>query len=180
MFSFYSKFQVLKRDILDRLCLKGGIEMERKEIVVGSNDSGQRLDKFLFKTFPELPHSLLYKALRKKDVRYCGRKATGDVIVEEGNPVALYLPNDVLKKRIVDVSSFSNKPIKVIFEDSQILIVDKPAGLLCHSDRTNEKDTLIARVYYYLYKEGSYNQLKNRALHLLCATELIKELQVLF
>ena len=53
--------------------------MERKEIVVGPNDSGQRLDKFLFKTFPELPHSLLYKALRKKDVRYCGRKATGDV-----------------------------------------------------------------------------------------------------
>ena len=79
------------------------------------------------------------------------------LIVEEGNPIVLYLPNDVLRRPIVDVRSFSNKPIKVIYEDSQILIVDKPAGLLCHSDRTNKKDTLITRVYYHLYNQGAYN-----------------------
>lgn len=134
-----------------------------KKFIIKSNDSGQRLDKFLQKAIPDLPKSMLYKALRTKKIKLNGKRADGSVMLSEGDEISCYLKDEFFG----DMSSKDNKDheytfmkasgdISVIYEDENILIVYKPAGLVVHDDDKKTEDTLIARVLGYLYKSGSY------------------------
>ena len=56
-----------------------------KTIVIGANDAGQRLDKFLTKAFPNLPQAMLYKSIRKKDIKRNGKRCEISARLEEGD-----------------------------------------------------------------------------------------------
>lgn len=129
------------------------------EFTVKPNDAGRRLDTFLFRLLPECPHSLIYKAFRKKDVKLNGKKADISSVIKDGDTVKIYLPADIKPTAMVKRPDFlkASKKLDIVYEDDNILITDKPAGLLCHSDKNNFSDTLIDRVKRYLYENGQYD-----------------------
>ncbi len=129
------------------------------EFTVKQNDAGRRIDTFLFRLLPECPRSLIYKAFRKKDVRLNGKKADISSPISVGDTVTIYLPADIKPTPVSKKPVFlkASKKLVIVYEDDNILIADKPAGLLCHSDKNNFSDTLIDRVKRYLYENGQYD-----------------------
>lgn len=129
------------------------------EVIVGKNDAGQRADRFLSKAYPNLKSSLVNKLMRKKRIKLNGAKTEPNVILKEGDVFRFYLSEELLsKKPIARENDFREiKPeVCVIYEDENILLADKPAGLVVHEDNDNTADTLINRILSYLYQKGEY------------------------
>jgi 23S rRNA pseudouridine955/2504/2580 synthase len=129
-----------------------------REIIIARNDAGQRLDKFLTKAMPLLPQSMLYKGLRKNCVRINGRHAKdGAARLNEGDVLALYFKDEFFEK--IDENEMylhASPDISVVYEDENILLADKPQGMVVHEDDSGASDTLIARIQSYLYKKGEW------------------------
>ncbi|MCL2634046.1 MAG: RluA family pseudouridine synthase [Oscillospiraceae bacterium] len=119
-----------------------------KEIIIGKNDSGQRLDRFLTKAFP-LTIGVIMKAVRCKNIKVNGKRTEAAYKLQEGDILKIYIP----------VTPNANRPhenistdLNIIYEDDNILLVDKPVGLLCHDG----EDSLIDRIKAYLGYNDSY------------------------
>lgn len=129
------------------------------EITIQKNDAGQRADRFLSKAYPNLKSSLVCKLMRKKRIKLNGAKAEPSVILKEGDVLRFYLSEELLAKEPVkresDFRDISSE-ISVIYEDENILLIDKPMGLVVHEDNDNTSDTLINRVLSYLYQKGEF------------------------
>lgn len=132
--------------------------MPRVEVTIGKNDGGQRLDKFLTKTYPNLPQSMLYKAVRKKDVKVNGKRCESSQRLQEGDVVSLFLKDDFLQKeeRPEDFLK-APKKLSILYEDGNVMLLDKKPGLIVHPDENYHFDSLIARVQHYLYGKGEYD-----------------------
>ncbi len=130
------------------------------EITIRKNDAGQRADRFLSKAYPNLKSSLVCKLMRKKRIKLNGAKAEPNVILKEGDVFRFYLSDELLTKEPLkskaDFRGISAE-INVIYEDENILLIDKPAGLVVHEDNDNSSDTLINRVLSYLYNKGEFD-----------------------
>ncbi|HBG55579.1 MAG TPA: RluA family pseudouridine synthase [Ruminococcaceae bacterium] len=128
-----------------------------KTVTVGPNDAGQRLDKFLTKSFPNLPQSMMYKSIRKKDIKRNGRRCAISERLQEGDVLTLYLKDEFFQTE-PEQFDFLKAPdrLNILYEDANILILDKQPGLLVHPDKTYHFDSLIARVQHYLYSRGEY------------------------
>lgn len=129
-----------------------------KQITVKPNDAGQRLDKFLTKTFRLLPASLMYKAIRKKDIKRNGKRIAAEDKLEAGDVLSIYLPDDVLVQS-APVYEFmhASKTLSIVYEDENMMLLNKPVGLIVHPDDSEFTDTLIFRVQRYLYEKGEYD-----------------------
>ena len=129
-----------------------------KSITVNRNDAGQRLDKLLTKTFRDLPASLMYKGIRTKNIKLNGKRCEISTRVQEGDVITLYLKDDVLTQgpSVPDFMT-AGKELHVLYEDENILLANKPAGLLVHPDENEYRDTLIMRIQRYLFEKGEYN-----------------------
>ncbi len=129
-----------------------------KQIVVKKNDAGQRLDKFITKTFGNMPKSLMYKAIRTKNIKINGKRTDISYKLCEGDVIAIYLKDDVLTPA-KSKFEFSSAPAKVniVYEDDNIMLIDKPEDLAVHPDKGEYHDTLIWRVQQYLYQKGEYD-----------------------
>ena len=129
-----------------------------EKLTVGTNDAGQRLDKFLTKAFRNLPKSMMYKFIRTKKIKVNRKRAEIGQMLVEGDTVELFLPPEFLEKEQSD-SLFKNiKPaFDVVYEDENLLICDKPVGMLSHGDKEGEKNTLIEHVKAYLWQKGEYS-----------------------
>lgn len=125
---------------------------------VTSNDAGQRLDKFITKVCPRLPKSLLYKAIRTKNIKLNGSRAGISDKLCEGDEVKAFLPDEFFEP-VKPKYDFLNSAAKltVIYEDENILLADKPQGLLSHPADGEYGDTLIGRIQRYLYEKGEYD-----------------------
>ena len=128
-----------------------------KEIVITKDKSNQRADKFVRRFLNDAPLSFIYKIFRKKDVKVNNHRIKENYILQE---------NDVLKIFVTDtqLSEFNNpkkiEDIKlnfgIVYEDENILIANKPKGLLIHGDESEKRTTLSNMVLSYLYKKGEY------------------------
>lgn len=130
------------------------------EITIQKNDAGQRADRFLSKAYPNLKSPLVCKLMRKKRIKLNGARVEPNVILKEGDVFRFYLSEELLAKEpIKRESDFRNisAEINVIYEDENILLIDKPAGLVVHEDNDNSVDTLINRVLSYLYNKGEFD-----------------------
>lgn len=129
-----------------------------KKVIIKENDSSQRLDKFLLKAFPHLPKSLMYKAIRKKDIKLNGKRCEISTMLDTGDELLIYLNDDVLAKKETSFEFLNSKgDINVVYEDDNLLIIDKAPGILVHDDKDNHGNTLIDMIKHYLYKKGEYN-----------------------
>lgn len=128
-----------------------------QEVIIKKNDSNQRIDKFLTKAYKNLPNSLIYKYIRKKRIKINSKRCEISTRLQEGDIVSLYINDDLLSKDIGE-SSFLKAPTKlnIIYEDSNIILVDKKPGLVVHSEENEEIDTLINRIKHYLYDKKEY------------------------
>lgn len=128
-----------------------------KEIMIGVNDAGQRLDKFLTKSYNNLPQSMMYKSIRKKDIKLNGKRCEISTRLNEGDVLTMYLKDEFFQQeqKEYDFLKAPNK-ITVIFEDENIMILDKKPGLIVHPDENYHFDSLIARIQHYLYDKGEY------------------------
>ena len=133
-----------------------------KEIKINSNDANQRLDKFLMKTFPKLGKSMMYKAIRNKKIKVNRKRCTFDQKIQENDSILLFLPPDVLEEKQVDTQYISSQ-LDVIYEDENILIVNKPCGLLSQSDQSKTQDCLVNRVQAYLMEKNEYDPNKEHS-----------------
>ncbi|MBR7073055.1 MAG: RluA family pseudouridine synthase, partial [Eubacterium sp.] len=106
-----------------------------KKITVTANDSGQRLDRFLQKTFESLPQSMMHKQIRKKNIKLNRKRCAPEQIINEGDVIELYLNDDLLipKKKHFDFLG-APKLDGIVYEDENIIIIDKKQGVLCHPD----------------------------------------------
>jgi 23S rRNA pseudouridine955/2504/2580 synthase len=126
-----------------------------KEIIIGENDAGQRLDKFLTKSFPSLPPGMLYKAIRKKDIKINGKRTFGDAMLHLHDNIKIYIKDEFLVKK--SAVNYERSDIDIIYEDDNIILINKPCGLVVHEDDAGSTDTLIGRLLGYLIKKGEYN-----------------------
>ncbi len=127
-------------------------------LTIQKNDAGQRLDKFLTKTYRNLPQSLLYKAIRKKDIRRNGKRCDRADRLEEGDVLSLFLPEDTLEIAPPTYEFMhASKQLDIVYEDDHVMLLNKKAGLLVHPDDREFADTLIFRVQRYLYEKGAYD-----------------------
>ena len=129
-----------------------------KTITIEKNDAGQRLDKFLTKTFRQLPVSIMYKHIRKKDIKINGKRCEISTRLQEGDVVSLYVKDEFLTPT-APVYDFlaASRQLDIVYEDDHLLLLNKKAGLLVHPDENEYRDTLLFRIQRYLYEKGSYD-----------------------
>ena len=128
-----------------------------KEFIINQNDAGQRVDKFLSKSVPLLPKNLMYKYIRLKRIKVNKKRCEISTRLCNGDIMQLYIndeffdnnnPNDFLKAPI---------SLNIVYEDNNIMLLDKPCGLVVHEDESGSADTLINRVLHYLYEKKEYD-----------------------
>ena len=126
-----------------------------KEFIINKNDSGQRLDKFISKVCPSLPQSLLYKYIRLKRIKVNSKKSELSYRLHEGDIVSLYINDEFFGEAKTDFLSLKGG-LNIIYEDENLLLADKPSGLVVHEDDRGSTDTLIGRILKYLYEKNEY------------------------
>ena len=127
------------------------------KIVITKNQANQRLDRFLKKYFNNASLSLVYKLIRK-DVKLNGKRAKENQVLAEGDELTLYISDETAanfqrQKKHVKVK----KQFKIAYEDENILVAEKPFGLLTHGDRTEKRNHLANQVIDYLIETGEYD-----------------------
>ena len=127
------------------------------ELIIKKNDAGQRLDKFITKTL-DLPMSLLYKSIRLKKIKVNRKRAEVGTILNEGDTIQCFLADSFFEKEQEGDSLLRIAPkISVVYEDENILLVDKRPGVSVHEDEHGKNNTLITHIIAYLYQKGEYN-----------------------
>jgi len=125
-------------------------------IAVSELHVGRRLDKFLFAYLNNAPSSFVYRCLRQKKIKLSGKRAKGNEILVLGDEIKLFLsPETVNSLRTVAEPAPASELKGIIYEDENILVINKPTGLA--SQGGGSKDHLLGRAIYYLYKTGQYN-----------------------
>lgn len=129
-----------------------------KSITISRKDSGQRLDRFLSKTFDRLPKSLMFKEIRKKNIKINRKRCSAEQILGEGDVLDLYLNDDVLhvKEKHYDFLKASTD-LDIIYEDENLILLNKKVGILCHPDGKDYIDNLVARLKRYLYEKNEWS-----------------------
>ena len=99
----------------------------------------------------------LYKMLRKKRIKYNGGRAEGSELLKAGDTLQLYLAEETISSFMEEKTvAEAKRHFAIVYEDDDILVVSKPAGLLTHPEKSSDKDTLIDQILYYLYQKGQY------------------------
>ena len=129
-----------------------------KELTVRENDSGQRLDRFVGKAVPLLPESLLQKYIRLKRIKLNGKGAKRDTRLNKGDTLQLYINDEFFEKPREENSylKVGTPRLTIVYEDDNILLLDKKPGVLCHSAGVWDYNTLIANVQAYMAQKGEW------------------------
>ncbi len=123
-----------------------------KKLTINQNDAGQRADKFIQKAFPTLPKTLMYKAFRKKDIKVNGKWIKENVFLSEGDELSIYLPDDCFGEKTFKPTDDN---ISVIYEDENIIIIDKEKGVPCQAGQDG-KTPLCDMLKSYLYNRKEF------------------------
>lgn len=129
-----------------------------RTLVIKENDAGQRLDKFLSKAVKALPKSLMYKSIRTKKIKVNRKRTEIGYILKPGDTVELFLAEEFFAENAAEQSFMHLLPkLDIIYEDTNILLLEKQPGMIVHSDDEEEINTLISHVKAYLYRKGEYD-----------------------
>ncbi|QXM05622.1 RluA family pseudouridine synthase [Crassaminicella indica] len=129
-----------------------------REIHVGKNEANQRIDKFLRKYMAKASLSFIYKMIRKKNIKVNKKRTENHYILKEGDNIQLYLSEETIegfieKKEIKKIK----RTFSIVYEDKNVLLAEKPQGLLVHEDLKENENTLVNQVIKYLYDKKEYN-----------------------
>jgi len=128
-----------------------------REIVIDKNEHNQRIDRFLKKYMPKASNGFIYKMLRKKNIKLNGSKVNPETIITEGDKIQLYLSDDTINKF---KSEFKNirkfVELNIVYEDSNIVLINKPKGTLSHAVNKEYEDNVVDQLVSYLYAKKEY------------------------
>jgi len=135
-----------------------------KEYVISEKESNQRIDKYIKKVLNEAPLSFIYRLFRVKDIKVNNKRVDISYIVKQGDQVKIFISDSQLEE-------FSKKkefkPVKanidIVYEDENILIVNKPRGILVHGDENEKRITLSNQVLNYLFSKNEYDPSDSQA-----------------
>lgn len=129
-----------------------------KQVVIDKNDSGQRLDRFLKKYLSEASQSFIYKMLRKKRIKLNNKKAEPNTIISEGDTIQLYLSDETIDKFKASNKIENSKLVpRIIYEDENIILINKPVGILSHSANKEYGNNIADSIIHYLCQKGEFN-----------------------
>ncbi len=136
-----------------------------REFIIGKNDAGQRLDRFLSKAVPLLPVSLAQKYLRLKRIKVNGARAQRDQRLGEGDAVQCYVNDEFFDAPDGENAylTITTPRLNVVYEDENLLLLDKPAGLLCHAGDGESGVTLLDHLLAYLYQKKEWRPREENA-----------------
>ena len=130
-----------------------------QQFTVKKNDAGQRLDKFLSKAVKGLPTSLMYKYIRTKKIKVNRARTQQSYVLCEGDEIQLFIRDEFFASPEEDRGALSRivPKLDVVYEDDQILLLNKRPGVLVHEDTAAKENTLIMHVQAYLAQKGEYD-----------------------
>lgn len=136
-----------------------------RTLEIKKNDANQRLDKFLQKRFKTLPKSLMYKYIRKKCIKVNGKKCDIQTMLKEGDVLTFYIKDEFFETSEQKSYEFMKAPktFDIVYEDENLILIDKKPGIIVHPDKNYHFDSLVARVQHYLYDKGEYNPDEEKA-----------------
>ena len=128
-----------------------------RELKIGVNDAGQRLDKFITKAL-DLPLGLLYKSIRTKKIKVNRKRAENNTVLQVGDVVQCFLAEEFFKDSAQNTELKSITPrLNIVYEDENIMLLNKAPGVSVHEDEHTQKNTLITHILAYLHQKGEYN-----------------------
>ena len=128
-----------------------------KDIVIQKNESEQRIDRFLMKLLKNTSRGNIYKLLRKKVIKLNGKKVSPETFIKENDLIQIYLSDEIFEtflKKEEKINAISSG-LDIVYEDSEILVLNKPRGLLTHPDSKEYANTLSSKVIAYLSESCS-------------------------
>jgi len=130
-----------------------------KEFLIDQKNAGRRLDRWLAAELPALPMGLRQKYLRLKRFKVNGKPAHGDTRLNQGDLLQLYIGDEFFDKpKVIDPFLSKIHPkLDILYEDENIMLVDKRPGLMCHPDAKEKVNTLITHAQAYLYQKGEWD-----------------------
>ena len=136
-----------------------------REVLIGKNDAGQRLDRFLVKAIPLLPASLAQKYMRVKRIKVNGSRAERGLRLLEGDKIQCYVNDEFFEAPTRDnvYLTIATPQVRPVYEDNRILVVDKPAGVLCHPGDGENGVTLRDHLLAYLYQRHEWKPAQENA-----------------
>lgn len=136
-----------------------------KELTVKRNDAGQRLDRFVGKAVPLLPESLLQKYIRLKRIKVNNKGSKRDTRLCEGDTVQMYVNDEFFEKPREENSwlKVGTPRLNIVYEDDNIILMDKKPGVLCHSAGVWDYNTLVANLQAYMAQKGEWRPKEENA-----------------
>lgn len=130
-----------------------------KIIKVGKNDAGQRLDKFLSKAVKGLPMSMMYKSIRTKKIKVNRKRTEQNYVLVEGDEIQLFIRDEFFDNPEKDDGALSRitPKLNIVYEDDNIMLLNKRPGVLVHEDDEGGENTLIMHIKAYLFGKGEYD-----------------------
>ncbi len=130
-----------------------------KEFTIGKNDAGQRLDRWMGKALPLLPASLAQKYIRLKRVKLNGKGAKRDIHLKVGDVLQLYINDEFFEtpnRENAFLSVFTPK-LDIVYEDENLILLNKRPGMVVHPDGQEQVNTLITHLQAYLYQKKEWS-----------------------
>ena len=128
-------------------------------ITIGQNDAGQRLDKFLSKAVKGLPTSMMYKYIRTKKIKVNRKRAEQNQMLVCGDEIQLFIREEFFDSPEKDDGALLRiRPkLDIVYEDENIMLLNKRPGVLVHEDTAAAENTLIMHIKAYLCQNGEYD-----------------------
>ena len=136
-----------------------------REFHIGKNDEKQRLDRFLGKAVPLLPASLAQKYIRLKRIKVNGARAQRDQKLCAGDVLQCYINDEFFETPSEEnvYLTITTPRLKIVYEDENIMLLDKPAGLVVHADEREKVNTLVNHMLAYLYQKREWKPREENA-----------------
>ncbi|WP_353096490.1 RluA family pseudouridine synthase [Tissierella praeacuta] len=128
-----------------------------REIIIDKNENEQRLDRFLKKYLREAPQGFVYKMIRKKNIKLNNAKVQPETTIYEGDRIQLYLSDETIDKFIAKKEEIRSKLIpNILYEDSNVILINKPAGILSHGASKEFEENVVDSMISYLIEKGDF------------------------
>jgi len=129
-----------------------------KIIEVSKELENQRIDKFVRKYLNLAPLSFIYKIFRKKDVKVNGHWVKENYILKKDDVINIYVTDAQINEfnKPKDITKINDVDLDIVYEDKNILFINKPKGILVTSDENESSMTLTNLVQAYLYNAGEF------------------------
>lgn len=125
-----------------------------REIIITESEAGGRLDKMLSKYLNEAPKSFLYKMMRKKNITLNRKKCDGSEKLKAQDTIQIFFAEETIEKfSSVKVQAVSKKKLDILYEDADVLFINKPAGMLSQKAKDTD-ESLVEYLIDYLLSEG--------------------------